>query len=64
MIYIKKDSKMSEQYIGCSISLEAKGGLGFYQGIVKDVNIESQMITLIKAVHNGKPLCIPTVSIR
>ncbi|KAL7642451.1 UNVERIFIED_CONTAM: hypothetical protein RMT77_007012 [Armadillidium vulgare] len=54
---------MSEQFIGYSVSIEVGGGLGFYQGYVKNVNTNNQHITLTKVLHNGKPTNKPEVTI-
>ena len=47
---------MTEQFIGSTISVEVGGGLGYYQGIVKNINSVDQRITLTKVIHNGEPM--------
>lgn len=55
---------MTEQFVGCTLSIQVGGGLGFYQGIVKCVNPATQMITLTKVLHNGKPTNKPEVTLK
>lgn len=46
---------MAEKYIGCTVSICCKEGLGVYQGKVTDVNTENQTLVLKKAFKNGIP---------
>ncbi|XP_023930254.1 enhancer of mRNA-decapping protein 3 [Lingula anatina] len=54
---------MSEDWIGCVVSVDCGDTLGTYQGQVSLVNREDQSITLIKAFRNGMLCEVPTVTL-
>ncbi len=54
---------MNQDFVGKSVSLDC-GGLGFYQGFIKSIQLEEQMITLEKVFKDGKASQHPSVTIR
>ncbi|KAK8378687.1 hypothetical protein O3P69_009413 [Scylla paramamosain] len=54
---------MTEEYVGCQVSVEVGGGLGFYQGKVVAINTERQTLTLTQVIHNGRPAPLSEVTI-
>uniref|UniRef100_A0A1B6E627 Enhancer of mRNA-decapping protein 3 n=1 Tax=Clastoptera arizonana TaxID=38151 RepID=A0A1B6E627_9HEMI len=46
---------MSDQFIGYTVSISCKDGLGIYQGKVSNVNDDNQTLVLQKAFKNGIP---------
>ncbi|KAG8223806.1 hypothetical protein J437_LFUL001404 [Ladona fulva] len=50
-----KTSKMSESWIGYSVSINCGEGLGTYQGLIVGVDAKEQTITLAKVFQNGMP---------
>ncbi|KAK8736026.1 hypothetical protein OTU49_005187 [Cherax quadricarinatus] len=54
---------MCSEYVGCEVSVEVGGGLGWYQGRVVSVNAERQTITITRVLHNGRPAALSEVTI-
>ncbi|KAG7155943.1 enhancer of mRNA-decapping protein 3-like [Homarus americanus] len=54
---------MSSDYVGCQVSVEVGGGLGWYQGRVVSINSERQTITITQVLHNGRPAALSEVTI-
>ncbi|ROT70775.1 Enhancer of mRNA-decapping protein 3 [Penaeus vannamei] len=46
---------MTDAFLGCEVSVEVGGGLGFYQGRVVSVNSQKQTLTITRVIHNGRP---------
>ena len=53
-----------ENFIGCEVSIEVIGGLGWYQGRVVSVNDQKQTITIRRVLHNGRPAALNEVTIK
>lgn len=49
--------------MGCQVSVEMGGGLGFYQGRVVAINTQRQTLTLTQVIHNGRPAPLSEVTI-
>lgn len=54
--------KMSEQFLGCTVSIKCTDDLGSYQGQI--VALNDQIVTLAKPFCNGVPHNAPTVTLR
>ncbi|XP_071549957.1 enhancer of mRNA-decapping protein 3 isoform X2 [Panulirus ornatus] len=54
---------MSNNYLGCEVSVEVGGGLGFYQGQVVSISTERQTVTISRVLHNGRPSALAEVTI-
>lgn len=54
--------KMSEQFLGCTVSVRCNDDLGTYQGKIIDLNKNS--LTLAKAFCNGIPHSSSCVKLR
>ncbi|XP_045615872.1 enhancer of mRNA-decapping protein 3 [Procambarus clarkii] len=54
---------MCSDYVGCVVSVQVGGGLGWYQGRVVSINIERQTITVTRVLHNGRPAALSEVTI-
>ncbi|MPC56082.1 Enhancer of mRNA-decapping protein 3 [Portunus trituberculatus] len=55
---------MTEEYVGCQVSVEVGGGLGFYQGKVVAINTQRQTLSLTQVIHNGRPAPLSEVTIK
>ncbi|KAK4300386.1 hypothetical protein Pmani_027414 [Petrolisthes manimaculis] len=53
---------MSKDFLGCELSVEVGGGLGWYQGRVVSVNTAKQTITITRVLHNGRPAALSEVT--
>lgn len=53
---------MSEQFVGCTVSVTCIDDLGIYQGQIIDLN--KQSVTLSKAFCNGVPHTSSVVSLK
>ncbi|XP_066945457.1 enhancer of mRNA-decapping protein 3 [Macrobrachium rosenbergii] len=51
------------KFIGCEVSIEVIGGLGWYQGQVVFINDQKQTITITRVLHNGRPAALNEVTI-
>ncbi|XP_050730580.1 enhancer of mRNA-decapping protein 3-like [Eriocheir sinensis] len=51
------------EYVGCQVSVEVRGGLGWYQGRVVAVSTQRQTLTLTQVIHNGRPAPLSEVTI-
>lgn len=56
--------KMGNDFLGCEVSVEVRGGLGYYQGRVVSINTTGQTITLKRVIHNGRPTAHTEVTIK
>ncbi|XP_037781740.1 enhancer of mRNA-decapping protein 3-like [Penaeus monodon] len=54
---------MTDAFVGCEVSVEVGGGLGFYQGRVVSVNSQKQTLTITRVIHNGRPDALNEVTI-
>uniref|UniRef100_A0A2P2I6Q4 Enhancer of mRNA-decapping protein 3 n=2 Tax=Hirondellea gigas TaxID=1518452 RepID=A0A2P2I6Q4_9CRUS len=45
----------STNYIGARVSIEMKGGMGYFQGTVTSIDGDNQQIRLNTIIHNGRP---------
>lgn len=55
---------MANTFHGCTVSVTCKNGVGVYQGLVSEVNGQSQMIILTKPFKNGLPCDERQVALR
>lgn len=55
--------RMSEDWLGCRVSLDC-GGLGFFQGDICTISLEEQTITLRNSFQNGLPCKYPEITLR
>ena len=55
---------MNADFLGSVVSISVSGGLGWYQGEVSVINTDRQTITIIKALHNGKPVSHNSITIK
>lgn len=53
---------MSEQFLGCTVSIKCIDDLGSYQGQI--IALNDQTVTLAKAFCNGVPHNSPHVTLR
>ncbi|KAK7081604.1 enhancer of mRNA decapping [Halocaridina rubra] len=53
----------TSDFIGCEVSVEVSGGLGWYQGRVVSVSDQKQTITLTRVLHNGRPAALSEVTL-
>lgn len=53
---------MSEQYLGCTVSIKCIDDLGIYQGQI--IALNDQSVTLTKAFCNGVPHLSSQVTLR
>ncbi|XP_068233541.1 uncharacterized protein [Palaemon carinicauda] len=51
------------KFIGCEVSIEVIGGLGWYQGQVVSINDQKQTISITRVLHNGRPAALNEVTI-
>lgn len=61
-IFFLQIEKMSEQFVGCTVSVTCIDDLGIYQGQIIDLN--KQSVTLSKAFCNGVPHTSSVVSLK
>lgn len=55
---------MASNWNGCTVSITCKNGVGVYQGLVSDVNRDTQVIILSKPFKNGIPCSDSQVALR
>jgi len=53
---------MSEDWVGCRVSLDC-GGLGFFQGVISRINLGDQTVTLEKPFQNGLACKFPEITL-
>jgi len=53
---------MSEDWVGCRVSLDC-GGLGFFQGLICRINLGDQTVTLEKPFQNGLACKFPEITL-
>lgn len=61
-VCLQLQGKMSEQFLGCTVSVKCIDDLGTYQGKIIDLNKNS--LTLAKAFCNGIPYSSSFVKLR
>jgi len=44
-----------DKYIGSRISIEMRGGMGYFQGTVVGINNTLQQLSLTDVIHDGRP---------
>ena len=52
---------MSEDWVGCRVSLDC-GGLGFFQGVICRINLGEQTVTIEKPFQNGLACKFPEIT--
>ena len=53
---------MSEDWVGCRVSLDC-GGLGFFQGVICRINLGDQTVTIEKPFQNGLACKFPEITL-
>jgi len=53
---------MSEDWVGCRVSLDC-GGLGFFQGVICRINLGEQTVTIEKPFQNGLACKFPEITL-
>jgi len=53
---------MSEEWVGCRVSLDC-AGLGFFQGLICRINMGEQTVTLEKPFQNGLACKFPEITL-
>ena len=53
---------MSEDWVGCRVSLDC-GGLGFFQGVICRINLGEQTVTIEKPFQNGLAVKFPEITL-
>ena len=53
---------MSEDWVGCRVSLDC-GGLGFFQGVICRINLGEQTVTIVKPFQNGLACKFPEITL-
>lgn len=55
---------MAQNWVGCVVSIECTNSQGTYQGVVSEIDGESQSLILTKVFKNGTPYSQPTYELR
>ena len=55
---------MSEEWIGARVSLDCGAELGYFQGLIKNVNVEEKTLVLEKPFQNGVASRFPSITIK
>ena len=53
---------MSEDWVGCRVSLDC-AGLGFFQGVICRINLGEQTVTIEKPFQNGLAVKFPEITL-
>jgi hypothetical protein len=53
---------MSEDWVGCRVSLDC-GGLGFFQGVICWINLGEQTVTIEEPFQNGLACMFPEITL-
>ena len=57
------DPQMSEEWVGCVVSINCGATLGHYQGQVTNLNHKEQTVTISQAYRNGRKSEIDNITI-
>lgn len=55
MSHYNSNSQSAADFIGCCVSFEVIGGMGYFQGTVIDIDNSNQELKLTKVIHDGRP---------